>query len=220
MSWHSVWRPAWPQTQRSSCPCVSSAGIKDIHLYYPARVSILNCINVHLDAFMTRKIEDSRDKVYFCLVSLLGLSTQCCCRKDFSRQSSGYSTIIVLSLLSDVTNTMTKSNSGGEMAYLTYPNLSPLWSQGRNLETEIEAETMEEHCLLACYWWPFQFAVLCPPRTTLPGVALPTVSWILLHQRLSLSLFLSMWRDTGIKVTLTRDNISLQSCRQFERSSP
>lgn len=41
-------------------------------------------------------------------------------------------------------------------------------TQGRNLEVETEAETMEEYCVLACSSWFAQFCFLKPFRTTCP----------------------------------------------------
>jgi hypothetical protein len=49
-------------------------------------------------------------------------------------------------------------------------------SQGRNLEVVTDAEAIEECYLLACI-----ACLLIAPRTTSPGVPLPTVSWALLY---------------------------------------
>lgn len=57
-------------------------------------------------------------------------------------------------------------------------------NSGRNLETGPEAKAMKEHCLLACS------SVACSDffhtlsRTTYPGMAPSTVSWVLSHQSL------------------------------------
>lgn len=59
---------------------------------------------------------------------------------------------------------------------------SPLWripkagAQGRNLETEIEAEIMEE-----CWWLPCSAFFLIQPSPTCPEMALSTVGWNHLH---------------------------------------
>ena len=36
LSWNSLCRPRWPQTQQSACLCIPSAGIKGVHHNRPA----------------------------------------------------------------------------------------------------------------------------------------------------------------------------------------
>jgi hypothetical protein len=40
LSWNSLCRPGWPQTQKSSCLCLPSAGIKGVRHHCPAISSI------------------------------------------------------------------------------------------------------------------------------------------------------------------------------------
>jgi hypothetical protein len=37
VSWYSLCRPGWPQTQKSACLCLPSAGIKGVHHHCPAK---------------------------------------------------------------------------------------------------------------------------------------------------------------------------------------
>jgi hypothetical protein len=41
LSWNSLCRPGWPQTQKSACLCFSSAGIKGVRHYCPAKPNVL-----------------------------------------------------------------------------------------------------------------------------------------------------------------------------------
>jgi hypothetical protein len=41
LSWNSLCRPGWPQTQKSACLCLTSAGIKGVCHYGPANKSNL-----------------------------------------------------------------------------------------------------------------------------------------------------------------------------------
>ena len=54
--------------------------------------------------------------------------------------------------------------------------------RGGDLEARTEVKTVEEGCLLACSPWLSQAFFLIPPWTTCPGVAPPTVAWVLPHQ--------------------------------------
>jgi hypothetical protein len=44
LSWNSLGRPGWPQTQKSACLCLPSAGIKGVRHHCPAKIflSLLN----------------------------------------------------------------------------------------------------------------------------------------------------------------------------------
>jgi hypothetical protein len=42
LSWNSLCRPGWPQTQKSTCLCLPSAGIKDICHYCPESLYFLS----------------------------------------------------------------------------------------------------------------------------------------------------------------------------------
>jgi hypothetical protein len=42
LSWNSLCRPSWPQTQRSSCLCLPSARIKGLSHHWLARTSFLS----------------------------------------------------------------------------------------------------------------------------------------------------------------------------------
>jgi hypothetical protein len=43
LSWNSLCRPGWPRTQKSSCLCLPSAGIKGVHHHHPAMDLCINC---------------------------------------------------------------------------------------------------------------------------------------------------------------------------------
>lgn len=55
-------------------------------------------------------------------------------------------------------------------------------TQGQNLETGIEADATEKHCLLDCFCIPYSAWFLMQPRTNCSGVALSTMGWALPHQ--------------------------------------
>jgi hypothetical protein len=38
LSWNSLCRPGWPQTQKSTCLCLPSAGIKGVSHHCPAKI--------------------------------------------------------------------------------------------------------------------------------------------------------------------------------------
>lgn len=62
-------------------------------------------------------------------------------------------------------------------------------NQGRKLEAGTEADTVQEYCLLAYYLWIAQVHLLHSPETSTPGLAKPTVIWVLLHQALIKKIF-------------------------------
>jgi hypothetical protein len=41
LSWNSLCRPGWPQTQKSACLCLPSAGNKGVHHHCPGFKTIL-----------------------------------------------------------------------------------------------------------------------------------------------------------------------------------
>lgn len=52
--------------------------------------------------------------------------------------------------------------------------------EGRNMEIENEAETIDEFCLHTCFiWLPY---LLIQPRSAYPGMTLPVVGWEPLHE--------------------------------------
>ena len=48
--WNSICRPGWPRTQKSTCLCLPSAGIKGVHHHHPATYSFYNfsCTYTHI----------------------------------------------------------------------------------------------------------------------------------------------------------------------------
>jgi hypothetical protein len=82
---------------------------------------------------------------------------------------------------------MTKMQAGEERVYSAYtstlPSSSPRKSgqeltQGRDLEAETDAEAVEGDA----YWLatvPCSVGLLIEPRTTSPGMAPPTMGWVL-----------------------------------------
>jgi hypothetical protein len=46
LSWNSLCRPGWPQTQKSACLCLPSAGIKGVCHHCSAYITILNSSNI------------------------------------------------------------------------------------------------------------------------------------------------------------------------------
>lgn len=64
-------------------------------------------------------------------------------------------------------------------------------TQGRNLETETEAQTIEEDCLLACFSSLCSACFPLQSRNTKPGMSPPTLGWAHPH-------------DSGIKKTSHR----------------
>ena len=49
LSWNSLCRPGWPQMPRSTCLCLPSAGVKDVHHHCLAHISIwhFHYITIH-----------------------------------------------------------------------------------------------------------------------------------------------------------------------------
>jgi hypothetical protein len=50
LSWNSLCRPGWPQTQKSTCLCLPSAGIKGVH--HHAQLQCHSLWTVHFDCFV------------------------------------------------------------------------------------------------------------------------------------------------------------------------
>ena len=62
LSWNSLCRPGWPQTQRSSCLCLSSTGIKGIYHHCPVAFfffffSILFLVKEQMSSLIFWKLE-------------------------------------------------------------------------------------------------------------------------------------------------------------------
>ncbi|EDL77409.1 rCG25260 [Rattus norvegicus] len=81
---------------------------------------------------------------------------------------------------------MTKETWGGKGLFSLYYHITICHQrksgqelkQGRNLEAGADAETMEGCCLLACSCG-LLICFLIEPRTTIPGMAPPTIDWAL-----------------------------------------
>ena len=79
--------------------------------------------------------------------------------ETFGTFEKDYLWVFVLSFLILFKTQWPKTTEAEEFGSLTFPQYSPSLSevkagtQGRNLEAETEAETTEEHCLVACFFW-------------------------------------------------------------------
>ncbi|GAB1290765.1 Neprilysin [Apodemus speciosus] len=55
LSWNSLWRPDWPRTQKSTCLCLPSAGIKGVHHHRPANSPGLDVTEFNEDICIIQK---------------------------------------------------------------------------------------------------------------------------------------------------------------------
>jgi hypothetical protein len=62
MSWNSLCRPGWPQTQKSACLCLPSAGIKGVRHHCPAGLEIF--LPLFLECCVTGMCHQSQLRFY------------------------------------------------------------------------------------------------------------------------------------------------------------
>jgi hypothetical protein len=133
LSWNSLCRPGWHQTQKSACLCLPSAGIKGVHHHCPAR-----CLFISLCIHLISINDVFGSSMYTCVHACLCAHSQVhVCAQAFGGHMSA-SSIILQELFTLTSESGSLIGSGtwqaGEVGWLVNARNTPVSTSALGLQ--------------------------------------------------------------------------------------